>query len=180
MNLRLITAPTVEPVAVETAKLYLRVDGTEDNALITSLIKAAREKGEELARRAFITQTWEMTLDAWPNGYLKLYRPPLQSITSVKYLDNASVEHLWTDYVFDIRNEPGVLFFETIPGDALFESGAILIRYQAGFGNDESSVPEGIKNAILSLVAYWYENRESLGVPAGIRSMFMSERAVWF
>ena len=36
MNLRLITAPTEEPVSTETAKLHLRVDGTADDTLVAA------------------------------------------------------------------------------------------------------------------------------------------------
>jgi uncharacterized phiE125 gp8 family phage protein len=155
------------------------VDGSDDDTLITSLIKAAREKGEDLSRRAFITQTWEQIIDAWPvNFRLKIYRPPLQSITSVKYLDSDNVEHTWTDYVTDTRNEPGIIIFNTLPGDALLESGAITVRFVAGYGAD-TAVPERIKSAILSLVAYWYENRESRDVPGNIKKAFIDERAVW-
>src|SRR5512134_4027569 len=98
MNLRVITPPTVEPVSVETAKLFLRVDGTDEDTLITSLVMGARETGEELARRAFITQTLEMIVDDWPPKFvLALMRPPLQSVVSVKYYDRGNIEATWTD-----------------------------------------------------------------------------------
>lgn len=181
MNLRLITAPAAEPVTVATAKTYLRVDGSDDDTLIGSLIKAAREKGEELSRRAFITQTWDLTIDCWPWSLLmNLYRPPLQSITSVKYLDSSNVEHTWTDFVTDIRTEPGVIMFNSLPSDALLKSGAITVRFVAGYGTAGSNVPERINQAILSLVACWYENRETHAVPAEIKNAFLAERAVWF
>lgn len=182
MNLRLITAPAAEPVSVATAKAFLRVDGSDDDSLITSLIKSAREKGEELSRRAFITQTWEMTMDKWPadGSPLKLLRPPLISVTSVKYFDSDNVEHTWTDYVVDIASEPGAIIFTSLPSASLRESGAITIRFVAGYGAADTNVPERIKTAVLALVAHWYENRESLEVPTGIKAAFMVERMVWF
>jgi uncharacterized phiE125 gp8 family phage protein len=181
MNLRLITAPAAEPVTVTTAKTFLRVDGTDDDTLITSMIMGAREKGEELSRRAFITQTWEQTIDCWPRGQLlKIYRPPLQSITSVKYLDLSNVERTWSDYVADTRSEPGVIIFNSLPSAGLLYSGAITVRFVAGYGAAGSNVPERINQAILSLVAYWYENRETHAVPAEIKSAFLAERVVWF
>lgn len=180
MTLRLITAPVNLPVSIATVKAFLRVDGTTDDALLTSLIKAAAETGEGLARRAFITQTLEMTLDAWPEDYvLRLLRPRLQSVTSVKYLDEDGVEATWTDYTVDAKSEPGVLVFDSLPSVALADSGAVTVRFVAGYGT-EMDVPERIKNAILFLVAYWYENRNLGAVPASIRSMFVGERVVWF
>jgi uncharacterized phiE125 gp8 family phage protein len=181
MNLRLITPPAVEPVSVETAKLFLRVDGTAEDAAITSLIAGARETCEEISRRAFITQTWEMILDAWPRDlHLELYRPALQSVTSVKYLDSSNVEHTWTDYVVDNRSEPGMILFNSLPSSSLLESGAITVRFVAGYGSSAEAVPQRIKDNLLGLIAYRYENREAPGVPAYVRVAMMNERARWF
>lgn len=181
MNLRLITPPATEPVSVSTAKAFLRVDHSSEDTLITSLIKSAREDGERFSRRAFITQTWDLILDEIECGKpLPIYRPPLQSVTSIKYVDSAGQEHAWTDFVVDTSSEPGTVIFNSLPGDDLRESGAWIIRFVAGYGNSESNVPERIKNVILGLVAHWYENRETLGVPDGIRDAFLAERVVWF
>jgi uncharacterized phiE125 gp8 family phage protein len=181
MNLLLVTPPTVEPVSLETAKLHLRVDGTADDTLITALIKSARETCEEISRRAFITQTWEMILDEFPrDGKLRVYRPTLQSVTSVKYLDDDQVEHTWTDYVVDARSDPGTIHFNTLPSESLSESGAIAIRFVAGYGAAAANVPQRVIDAILGLISYRYENREAPGVPAYIRNAMMGERTVWF
>ncbi len=181
MTLRLITPPIVEPVSVETAKLFLRVDGTDEDALITSLVKGARETGEELARRAFITQTWEMVVDSWPPKFvLALKRAPLQSVLSVKYYDENNVEATWTDYSVDARSEPGRIHFHSTPGTTLLESGGVVVRYVAGYGNTEADVPQRIKDAILALTAYRYENRESHVVPKEIKDAFIGERVMWF
>lgn len=180
MNLRVITAPTEEPVSTETAKLFLRVDASAEDTLIASLIKAAREKGEELSRRAFVTQTLEMIVDDFPPNYaLKVARPRLQSVTSVTYYDEDNNSAVWTDYVVNARSEPGTIIFDSLPSVALMESGGVVVRFVAGYGA-ASAVPERIKNLILSLVAYWYENRESRDVPSDIRKGFVAERAVWF
>lgn len=181
MTLRLITAPTVEPVSIETAKTFLRVDSPADELLLESMLKAAREKGEELARRAFITQTLEQIFDEWPSELeFVLWRPPLQSIVSVKYRDYYSVERTWTDYVADTRSEPGEIRFRSLPGEQLLESGAIAVRFIAGYGDEPSFVPERIKQAILMLAAHWYETRDMGGIPSAIKAMFLSERVVWF
>lgn len=181
MHLRLITVPTVEPVSLETAKLFLRVDGTAEDSAITSLIVGARELCEEISRRAFITQTWEMIFNDWPRDLrIKLYRPALQSVTSVKYLDRNNVEHTWTDYVVDNRSEPSLILFSSLPSSSLLASGAITVRFVAGYGSSADNVPQRIKDAILGIIAYRYENRDAPGAPAYVRAAMMNERAVWF
>lgn len=180
-TLRLITPPTVEPVSVETVKLFLRVDGTEEDTLIMSLATGARETGEGLARRAFITQTLEMVINDWPPKFvLALMRPPLQNVVSVKYYDKNNVEATWTDYTVNARSEPGRIHFNSTPGTTLSESGGIVVRYVAGYGNSANDVPQQIKDAILALTAYRYENRESHVVPKEIKDAFVGERAMWF
>ena len=183
MTLRVITPPAIEPVSLETAKAFLRVDGTTEDALITLLIKAAREKGEQLARRAFITQTLEISLDTWPDKCeMDVPRPPLRSITSVKYIDFDDLEHTVepSTYYVVSQYEPAELVIKTLPGEALRREGAITIRFIAGYGDAAADVPERIKSAIQSLVAHWYENRESQNVPNDIKQAFVSLRAVWF
>jgi uncharacterized phiE125 gp8 family phage protein len=183
MTLRLITAPVDEPVSIETAKSFLRVDHSNDDTLIASLVKAAREKGEDLARRAFITQTLEQIFDEWPSdGVFALWRPPLQSVTSIKYTDSDAVEHTLSasDYTVDINSQPGQVWIDNVPSDELTDSGGIVVRFVAGYGVTAASVPERIKIAILSLVAYWYETRDIGNIPSGVNEMFVGERVVWF
>ena len=170
-----------EPVSLETAKAFLRVDGTADDTVISLLISAAREKGEAISRLAFLTQTVELVLDAWPEDLtLRLRRAPLQSMTSVTYLDEEGVEASWTDFQVDARSAVGYVTFGSVPSVTLFPTGAIKVTYVAGYGDTATSVPNQIQMALLMLIAYWYENRESQDVPKNIRDMFMSARLVWF
>lgn len=178
MNIRVITPPTEEPVTLTEAKVFLRVDGTTDDALITALIVAAREKGEEISRRAYVTQTLEETVDSWCLNF-KVARPPLQSVTSVKYKNFYGTESTWTDYILDTYSQPGVILFSTLPGDILQKTGAITVRFVAGYGA-AAAVPQRVKNSILALVMFWYETREVGSVPSNIYDGFVSDRVVWF
>lgn len=83
MHLHLKTAPAVEPISLDEAKLHLKVDSADDNALITALIKTARQLAEKETKRAFITQTLQMLLDSAP-ALIEIPRPPLQSVVSIK------------------------------------------------------------------------------------------------
>ncbi len=66
MALKLTLAPTEEPVTLVQAKAHLRVEVADDDALITNLISAARVHAENVCRRAFVTQKWDLYLDAFP------------------------------------------------------------------------------------------------------------------
>jgi len=66
MSLTLNTPPAAEPVTLADAKAHLKVDSTDDDALIASLITAARARAEWHTGRALVTQSWTLWLDAWP------------------------------------------------------------------------------------------------------------------
>jgi len=178
MNIKVIIAPSEEPVTLSEAKAFLRVDGTSDDTLITSLIKAARESGEEISRRAFVTQTLEEVTDIW-RFYYDVARPPLQSVAFVKYKNASGAESTWTDYIVNTQSEPGVIIFNTLPGETLLACGAITTRFVAGYGA-AANVPQRIKNAILALVSYWYESRETGNVPKPLYDSFLADRVAWF
>lgn len=62
--IKLITAPSVEPLTLQEAKDQLRINTTDQDARITAYIAAARQFCENFTNRAFITQTWELWLDS--------------------------------------------------------------------------------------------------------------------
>jgi uncharacterized phiE125 gp8 family phage protein len=160
----LITAPTVEPVSLSEAKLHLRVDGTDDDDLITGLIVAARENCELVTRRALVTQTRELTLNKWP-VYRGIHFPvlPLQSVTAITYTpdEGEAVVIDGGDYVVDTVYGRLVLKADAVwPTAALQVVAAIKVRYVAGYGS-AVAVPQAIKQAMLLLIGEWYEQREA-------------------
>lgn len=168
MSLKLITAPTAEPVTLAEAKAHLRVDGTDDDAYITALIGAARQGAEHITGRALMAQTWELALDAF-EADISLPRPPLASIASVKYLNDAGVLTPLdaSAYLLDDHSEPARLLpaYGTTWPATRGQANAVLIRYVAGYAS-AATVPQEIKSWMLLHIGMLYENRES--VVAGV------------
>lgn len=180
-----------EPVSLTEAKNHLRVDTSAEDSYINGLIMAARQHVEEITRRALITQTWEFNLDDFPlsklvdmpwseylefrNRAILLPRPPLQSVTSVQYVDSdGSTKTLDASvYRVDTKSEPARLTEaegETWPTTD-HVTNAVTITYVAGYQPDDSSppdeaanVPQPIKHATLLLIGHWYEHREQVNV----------------
>jgi len=166
MALKLITPPATEPVSLAEVKTHLRVDITDDDDLITALVVAAREYCEAFQNRAYITQTWELTLDEFPETPLVIPKPPLQSVSSVKYIDYEGTETVFdaANYIVDTSSEPGRLtlaYGVTWPTVTLQRLNGVKITFTAGYGDSASDVPQTVKQAILLLVGHWYENREA-------------------
>lgn len=187
-GLKLITAPTTEPVTVTEVETHLRLAAGSENTYLATLIAAAREYCEMFQNRAYITQTWELTLDGWPCFPLKIPMPPLISVTSIKYFDTADVETLWADtnYYVDTDSEPGRIglgYNIVLPTTTLRSLNAIKIQYVAGY-SASGDVPQSIKQAILLLVGHMYENRETVSpvelkeIPFAVSALLWLDRII--
>ncbi|MFZ4773938.1 MAG: head-tail connector protein [Terrimicrobiaceae bacterium] len=165
MTIKVITAPVFEPITLAEAKLHLRVDTTDDDALISALIVAAREEIERRSWHALMTQTLELVLDEWPcDDEIVLPRPPLQSVTSFTYKDASGTVNTWdpAHYVVGVDTVPAEIepaYGKYWPATALHPVDAIRIRYVCGFAS-ASAVPQSLKQAMLLCMGRWYENRE--------------------
>ncbi|MBK8772648.1 MAG: phage head-tail connector protein [Rhizobiales bacterium] len=175
-QVRVVTAPTIEPVTLAEAKVDLRVDHTEDDTLITGLIVAARQEAEVLARRALINRTLEMALCGWPaTAKIYLPYPPAVSVTSVTYYDISNVLQTMTaaDYMLISDIEPAIValaYNKSWPSASLREVMPVRVRWVAGYGATAASVPDRYKVLIRSLVAVRYESRDEL-TPAQERQL---------
>lgn len=171
MTLKLITAPATEPLTLVEAKLHLRVDGSDDDTLITAIITAAREQAEHTLQRALIAQTWERVLDAFPaDGIILLGLVPVASVTSVIYLDEAGAAQTVsaTDYTLDADTVPGRILPDagfTWPNTQADTLNTVRARFVAGYAN-AAAVPAGIKAWMLLQIGALYRNREAFS--AGI------------
>jgi len=162
----LITAPAAEPITAAALKLRLGIDASDaaDDAWIAVVINAARQKIEAFTGRALITQTWELRLPDWPAmRRVDLLKPPLQSITSVKYTTGAvELTLAATNYEIDAASEPGALVFDA---DAALPAvddlpAAVKIRYVCGYGATGASVPGGLIVAVTKAAELLYSGCE--------------------
>ena len=166
------TAPAAEPVTTSEAKLHMRVDHSTEDTYIAALIKLARADVERITNLALINQTWDWFLDDFPVSPFKIPYYPLASITSIKWKNKIGTEATVTNtnYVVDIKSRPGrvkLISSYSWPTDELYPLNAITIRFVAGFGASGSYVPEKYRQAILLLVAHYYENREAVYASVG-------------
>lgn len=172
MSLTLVSAPSVEPITVAEAVNHLRLDSNVESATLERLIEAARLSAEEYTRRAFITQTWDWRLDAFPRcASWEIPKAPLQSITSIKYIDDTGTEQTWSSSSYDVSVAAGP---HALPGRVALAYGisypstryqidAVTVRFVAGYGV-ASAVPAAIKQAMLLLIAEMFERREEVTI----------------
>lgn len=165
----LVVGPVNAIWDIDNLKLHLRIQHSSDDAILADYAAAAAEQLDGIdgtLQVALISQTWR---DFWPDfasvGVLRLH--PVQSISSVKYLDADGVEQTVAagDW-FAIEDPKGkrVCFVDGAPSVTSLSSrpDAVRVEYVAGFGDDAAKVPNRIRQAHRLLVGHYYENREAV------------------
>jgi uncharacterized phiE125 gp8 family phage protein len=161
MPLTITTPPAEEPVTLAEAKAYLKLDTTDEDALITRLITAARFRAEWHTSRALVTQSWIYRLDAWPCGpVLDIPLQPLQSVSAVTVTARDGSTTTLSSTLYTVDTAGGRLAFAPLvaPPADLAPINAIAIAFTAGYG-DASAVPAPLKVAVLAFIAFLYEYR---------------------
>lgn len=159
----LLAGPAEEPVSLVEAKAFLKVDDTAEDALITTLIGAARLHIEGVTGRALLAQSWRVVLDAWPESrVVKLPVSPFIAVTEINAVDEAGALHAIP--LAQFLGEPDRLLLpRSVAGMPLLrERQGIEIDYVAGFGTEPGDVPADIRQALLVLVGYWFEHRDAV------------------
>ena len=197
MTLSILSPPATEPVSLSEAKAWLRVGRDDEDALISDLIAAARERAELLTGRALIARSLRETLDAWPPPRLSAHgravrlRPaPLISVEAVRLYAADGTAELWdrSEYRVETGADPGRLIARDrapLPRPGR-RAGGIEIDFTAGYGAAPEAVPAALKEAVLRLVAHAYarvEPAESAGrgdadPPAAVQELLRPYRQV--
>jgi uncharacterized phiE125 gp8 family phage protein len=150
-------------------RAWLRLDGDAEDALVASLIAAARLAVEAAARRVLIESRWRLVLDGWPAARIvKLPLSPLIAVDAVQVSDAAGtpVGLASGDYQIDGASDPPRLrVAASAPGPGV-SPGGIAIDFRAGFGATAAAVPDPLRLAVRLLVARWFENRGDALEPA--------------
>jgi uncharacterized phiE125 gp8 family phage protein len=190
MALVMMAGPAAEPISLAEAKAHLRIDGNDEDALLASLIAAARMAVERTLSLALITESWSLYLDGWPrSGTIVLPIQPAQAVTAVRVYDPddepATVNS--ETYSVDVLSEPARLVLSA--GAVQLSPARLLnafeVAFTAGYGDEASDIPSPLRHAIKLLVAHWFEQREPvvLGaaaqeVPATVAGLLLPYRRV--
>jgi uncharacterized phiE125 gp8 family phage protein len=167
-GLRRISAPATEPVTLSETKLFLRVDSSTEDTLISTLITAAREAAENYLRKSFITQGWEISYNDMIPQRIALPMRPIQSITSI-VCDSTTLSA--ESYALNAAKD-------TIDCASSIYGNLITITYVAGYGSSASSVPTAIKQALLHHIASMYDDRTHESIPSVSLSLLQPYREV--
>ena len=165
--------PAALPVTVAECKAYARINFDDDDAVIESLIEAARDHLEQATGRVLVSTRFRLTLDEFACNEIMLPRSPVISVDAVTYADsNGDEQTLAAEDAFttDLRSEPAwIVPAANTRWPATFRGiNAVAIDFTAGHASvgsppDYSAlIPARAKLSIKALVAHWFAEREPI------------------
>lgn len=193
MPLSLVTRTGAALLDAAACRTQLRWTSTDEDAYFTGvLIPAAEERAVGATRRALRTTTYDQLLDGFPCGdVLEFPYPPLQSVTSVQYIDAAGAWQTWSssEYVWQApagercargRLSPAHGYrWPTVGREQL---GCVKVRFVCGYA--DGSLPALLKLALLQDIGGMWEYRENLTdapvteIPMGASATYRSFRSL--
>jgi hypothetical protein len=170
-------------VSLADMKVFLRVDGSGDDDIITAYIATATEAVKQYLRQAILTETLVFKADGFTDGHgddnllalgpgvhtasrpyvlgggetLELPFPPLQYVTSIVTYDRGNNASTYDASRYQVDLTSGRIYLnegETWPSD-LRAQDAVQVTYVAGYGSGD--IPPPILEAIRMYVTSMYE-----------------------
>jgi uncharacterized phiE125 gp8 family phage protein len=168
-TLRTITEPAAEPVTLAEAKLWCRIDDsdTAQDAMVLMMIQAMRRYAENYTRRAYVSRTLQLRLWGFAERHIRLPYAPLQSVTSITYVDSNGTQQTLDGspslYQWDIGSEPGIvmpIYNDEWP-TTRYDLDSVRITYTCGYAS-LSLIPANLKLWMQARISTLNENREQL------------------
>lgn len=160
MALILAAAPAAEPISLAELKDWLKIDATDEDALLAAVIAAARLGVEAASGRKLVTQTWRLVLNAWPPSPIALPVAPVQAVPAIRVFNAANVAATVSTALYQFSgafNPPQLALLGPVPAPGRPLAG-IEIDITAGYGA-AATVPEALRMAVRLFAAHLYENR---------------------
>jgi len=186
-------------------KAWLKVTVADEDALITALIKSATLTGERITKRDFIQKTYKTFRDIFSDfplsfgnfaplippinrpsnfGEIELRKSKLQTVLSVEYLLNDVLTPVATTVFYATEefdfSRLALIDGQSWPTDVDNRKQAVVIKFIAGYGVDDTDIPADIRTAIKKHVANAFANRGDCDdeefLPSGALATYMNNR----
>jgi len=169
----LMPPPAIVPV--EALKAYLRVVGSDEDALLAAALRSASTLCEAFTRLALIERDVTEILPTQP-CWARLAQTPVRSITGVSALSpSGDATALQAgDYGIDI-DAAGDGWVRVMRSG----TGRVQVAYRAGQAADWNGVPEPLRQGIVRMAGHIYTHRDDEdggGPPAAVTALWLPYR----
>jgi len=158
------------PVTISEFKSFLKIDGTDEDAILQICLDAATDGIQKYIRRVLVSAQFDLWLDSFPpenekNEYrifggseIYLPNPPTLAVSSIKTYNESNTESTLSSSFYSVDAENGRVFLNdgyTWP-TALRSKKSIKINYTCGY---DTATPAALKQAVLSYAGQLYNSR---------------------
>lgn len=151
-------------MSLEDAKTWLRVEGTDDDSVIAAMMSGVFTYAENYLNATVGSNVYVQTQDTFDETeYIKLMRPPVDSITKIEYVDLDGTTQEVDSSLYKLNKDQGYIYLkagEKWP-EIADEPFAVKIYYVCTgmFINNEA---DDILDAIKMMLTYRYDYRDDV------------------
>jgi uncharacterized phiE125 gp8 family phage protein len=146
-----------EPVSLSTAKAHLRVTDDSEDALIESLIVAAREWVENYTGHILVRRMVSQAFNGF-DSYFELYHRPVVDVDPIAYTDGDGAPQTLADFAQTTGRYPFRVYPDEQPSTE--DNSSVILTYEAGYAEGEE--PQALIQAMLLLIGHWWTTRSSV------------------
>lgn len=154
-------AATAEPVTRAQAKDQCRIDWADDDGFLDRAITTARNHVEKYCGVRFASQTVTVKCDCFED-MARLPEAPVSSVTSISYVDTDGNSQTLASSVYELRAddlEAAIVLKYNQSWPSIQLGSRITVVAVVGY----AAAPPAASHAMLALVGYFNENRDSVG-----------------
>lgn len=178
-SIRRTVAPTYDALDMNLVRQHCRIDTHDEDQLLREYAEAAADYAEHYQNRALRTSTWEAIYDGFPGCEWELPRQPLQSVSSITYLDEDGASQTLSTDVYLVAAASGRVALKPsqvwpVTQDRI---ATVTVTYVAGY-TSAALIPASTRQAMRILTGHLFENREPIiagqsvaNVPYSVREL---------
>lgn len=170
------SASAVPAVTVDEFKQWSKIDGDEEDEIITLILQSCTEAAEQYTRRRIISTSWSASVATFSTLRFDSSSVNVSDI-QITYFDETNTLQVLPESYYKITSDDYDTFIEFNEGvpDITERPDAITITYSAGYG---PNCPARIKIGILKMAASYFENRQDLA--QGVNMISQYSHTDWF
>lgn len=152
LSLKLTRANGDLPISLEKAKLFLKVDGAHEDALIIDLIRSITCQFERYTSTALLHQGWCAKYLSEHRTEFVLPITPVVRVEKIVLSSRYAKEQVWSG--------PYIFLGDVVIMHYLPVSEQISIYFDSGIASNKNEIPADITGKMLRHLAFLYENRD--------------------
>lgn len=156
-----VATPGAEPVTLDLVKSYLRLDSSDEDVVLASLISAARNHLEKSCGVRFAARSAVPLLCDSFSDLARLPEAPVTAVVSISYLDTTGSSQTLATSVYEPRLdglEPSIVLKPSQSWPSIQLNSRITVTCDIG----EAIADPEIQLAILQLTGHSYNNRSTV------------------